>query len=49
MGVWIDIAALAEIFSVFGGSLPAWECGLKYFDIPDWVPALGHSLRGSVD
>ncbi len=29
MGVWIEIAMYANTGSA-GGSLPVWECGLKY-------------------
>ena len=50
VGVWIEILhELPKILS-HNWSLPAWECGLKYYNqLLHQFLAHCHSLRGSVD
>ncbi len=31
VGVWIEIDRAETINNLMGGSLPAWECGLKFY------------------
>ena len=31
VGVWIEIFLALASMSQVGGSLPSWECGLKYY------------------